>query len=706
MPDLDNLLQQKLIELENGRPLEDVLASLPEAAVELIPLLQVAASVRAMPQPAPDPSLAEAGRQKVLEAARDATLPAITASETSPTRPHAAARPAAAGPWQQLHSLRSQPRFWVAALAGVFLAVLLVTGGLAWYLSSPRGAEAAALMDVSGIVEVASADQAADWKPVKAGDTIHTGQRIRTGDGSGATLVFYEGTRSIIGPNADLTLSVLEGGAGKQLRVLVDQYAGRTDNSVVPFSGKNSSFVVNTPNGSASVHGTRFDVEIGQGGQTRFAVERGRVLVYNEVGQVFVGAGQVARARLDETLTSPAYQFSLQGPVEAIDGSAWTVQGVSFLVSEQTSVNGNFTIGSQVSVEGHLEGGARTADTINPAADETTLAAFTGRIERMDGDVWQIDGSAVVVNRNTTRPDNLRVGDTVRVTFGVQNGQWTALKIEALGEQPGQPTPTPSSTPDANANPRLVFTPDEVETSGCSPQYTLTGALANTATGAGDYAADVQLGYVITRGGAYVEGVELSPAGWARIEPGQPVTFSLKVIPSPAYQVTTGNQKQIKLRVFIANEANRPDLLDATLTAVIVNTCKQGETGTPVSSATPSLTPPVTPTLPGSATPGANTTCTGANPHPQGLRLAQRYNVSYEEIMGWFCQNFGFGEIDLAYSLSQQSGKPVAEIFAMRRTGLGWGEIKKQLAGSNPQPGNGNPPGKGPKAKPTKKPKP
>jgi hypothetical protein len=68
--------------------------------------------------------------------------------------------------------------------------------------------------------------------------------------------------------------------------------------------------------------------------------------------------------------------------------------------------------------------------------------------------------------------------------------------------------------------------------------------------------------------------------------------------------------------------------------------------------------------------------------------LSQQYNVSYEEIMGWFCQGFGFGEIDLAYSLSLQSNTPVADIFAMRRSGLGWGEIKKKLSGN---PGKGKP---------------
>jgi len=69
--------------------------------------------------------------------------------------------------------------------------------------------------------------------------------------------------------------------------------------------------------------------------------------------------------------------------------------------------------------------------------------------------------------------------------------------------------------------------------------------------------------------------------------------------------------------------------------------------------------------------------CTGANPHPKAQDLAEEYNVPYEEIMGWFCGGFGFGEIKLGYSLSAQTEVAVTEIFAQRTGGLGWGEIMK-----------------------------
>ena len=128
-----------------------------------------------------------------------------------------------------------------------------------------------------------------------------------------------------------------------------------------------------------------------------------------------------------------------------------------------------------------------------------------------------------------------------------------------------------------------------------------------------------------------------------------------------------------------------------TITATITATPTPTITLTPTATFTPSMTatPSMTVTLTPQPTPITN--CTGANPHPTGLTLAQRYGVPYEEIMGWFCQGFGFGEIDLAYGLSRESGKTVSEIFDMRKAGMGWGEIKKVVNDANPQNQKQNP---------------
>jgi hypothetical protein len=80
--------------------------------------------------------------------------------------------------------------------------------------------------------------------------------------------------------------------------------------------------------------------------------------------------------------------------------------------------------------------------------------------------------------------------------------------------------------------------------------------------------------------------------------------------------------------------------------------------------------------------------CPSTVTHPQGTRLAERYDVPYDEIMEWFCNGFGFGEVNRAYSLSQKKSMSVEEVFALREDGLGWGQIKKQLG---VKPGGGPP---------------
>ncbi|MBN1427411.1 MAG: hypothetical protein JXB07_03440 [Anaerolineae bacterium] len=80
--------------------------------------------------------------------------------------------------------------------------------------------------------------------------------------------------------------------------------------------------------------------------------------------------------------------------------------------------------------------------------------------------------------------------------------------------------------------------------------------------------------------------------------------------------------------------------------------------------------------------------------------MAEDYGVTPEVIMGWFCQGYGLGEIKLAYKLSAKSGKSVNEIFAMRKQGIGWGEIMAELdakpgQGCNPHDENCEKPGQG-----------
>lgn len=692
MLEKDELLQRELSALENGAPLDEVVNRLPEDGREFEPLIRLAAAVRSLPHPEPLLEQSRSRLQRLRPAGRRFQ-------------------------WQSLRWALAPAMVGALALLVIFAGALL---GLGLSLSGPRDAQAATLMDVNGRVEVASGPAASDWRLLSAGEKVHSGQRVRTSNASGATLVFFDGSRTTLGSNADLTLARVDGDRGKVLRVVLNQNAGKTSHSVVPLRGKKSSFMVLTPSGAASVHGTTFDVAVDAAGKSRFAVNTGKVLVTNESSEVYLAAGQAAFVQPGALLESPAYQFHLEGVLTAKQGSTWVVAGVPFTANEETSITGDPQIGDEISVDGRvLELGEWVADSIAPAEDEEQLSTFTGILHSDEGETWQIGEWTVQVDAETDLGEGLEVDSPVRVTFTLlDDGSWLAVRIETLEEASAEPTPTSTPAPDPAAKPVLSFQPGEMEAAACPTDvasgYTLTGKLANTAGEADDVAVNVTLGYQITGGAEYVDAVELNPSGWESIPAGEQVSFSLRMILNAEDWQAAAEGSEVQVRVFIAGETNNPEAQDTRLAVTLVAQCEEPEetsTPTPSITPTPEITATVTPTPTLEATPVITdtltpepeempvpgvTSCTGAQPHPTGMTLAQRYGVPYEEIMSWFCQGFGFGEIDLAYSLSLQSGQPVASIFEMKSSGMGWGQIKQQLAPeSNPnKPGKENP-GKG-----------
>lgn len=81
-------------------------------------------------------------------------------------------------------------------------------------------------------------------------------------------------------------------------------------------------------------------------------------------------------------------------------------------------------------------------------------------------------------------------------------------------------------------------------------------------------------------------------------------------------------------------------------------------------------------------------------------RMAERYEVSVEEIEGWYCAGHSFSEIAIAFELSMRSDASVAEILAMRAEDMSWPDILVALGlieewppadmGELPDPGDGD----------------
>jgi len=127
----------------------------------------------------------------------------------------------------------------------------------------------------------------------------------------------------------------------------------------------------------------------------------------------------------------------IQGTVTSINGSRWTVEGVSFDTDAQTQYIGAPDIGWKVEVVLVMRADgsyvARTIRAISGPEAPPEPFDFTGRVEAIDGDRWTIEGQVVKVLGNTIIEGDPRVGSWVTVHAERRaSGEVWALRIKEL----------------------------------------------------------------------------------------------------------------------------------------------------------------------------------------------------------------------------------------------------------------------------------
>lgn len=80
-------------------------------------------------------------------------------------------------------------------------------------------------------------------------------------------------------------------------------------------------------------------------------------------------------------------------------------------------------------------------------------------------------------------------------------------------------------------------------------------------------------------------------------------------------------------------------------------------------------------------------------PHPVAVKIAERYGVSEEWVMGYFCQGYGMGAIMLALMTSEIDGADPSGLLATRKDGKGWGLIWQELGLIGSEKQGESPPG-------------
>lgn len=156
------------------------------------------------------------------------------------------------------------------------------------------------------------------------------------------------------------------------------------------------------------------------------------------------------------------------------------------------------------------------------------------------------------------------------------------------------------------------------------------------------------------------------------------LTDGTSILVNPASQGVSDLQPGQTITVIASMDDDDEQLVAKTITVVVAT-----EEPTAAPTTEPTAAPTMEPTQPATPAATAAVTCGGPNQHPVAARLADAFGVSYDEVMGWHCKGYGFGEIAKAYLLADKTGKTPDEFFAMRAAGEGWGQIVKD-AGVKP----------------------
>jgi len=87
--------------------------------------------------------------------------------------------------------------------------------------------------------------------------------------------------------------------------------------------------------------------------------------------------------------------------------------------------------------------------------------------------------------------------------------------------------------------------------------------------------------------------------------------------------------------------------------------------------------------------------CSGEkeNDHPFAAAISETYGTSTSDIMGYFCNGFGFGEIMLALQTHQMNNEEVSSMLALRKSDQGWGQIWQDMGIIGNQDKAKSPPG-------------
>jgi len=175
---------------------------------------------------------------------------------------------------------------------------------------------------------------AVNWQAVPTRQDVRAGDRVRTGAGASARLVYFEGTVTEIGPETGLVVQRLERAPDGGLVGSLYQTVGTTVSRVVQLVDPGARFEVETPAATAFVRGTMPQVIVGADGVTQVNNipdnTGGTVAVQGkdpDTTRVSLAPGQSTRIAPGQPPSPPAAISLALGAQPAIAGAEQETQG-------------------------------------------------------------------------------------------------------------------------------------------------------------------------------------------------------------------------------------------------------------------------------------------------------------------------------------------------------------------------------------------
>jgi tetratricopeptide (TPR) repeat protein len=163
-----------------------------------------------------------------------------------------------------------------------------LAAALALAFAPPLLANDAEVVSLSGKGEAREAG-AGDWRPAAVRQKLRGGAFVRTGDSSTMALLMEDQTQLRLNQNSMLQIKETATNAPARLELK----GGR---AWMNSKGKAGSVVIDTPNATAAIRGTQWELEVDPAGKTLLAVFSGTVEFYNAQGSVSVGRNEAALA--------------------------------------------------------------------------------------------------------------------------------------------------------------------------------------------------------------------------------------------------------------------------------------------------------------------------------------------------------------------------------------------------------------------------